>query len=98
MFLYEEDWSRRSALAIFTGKKIPPNSVFVGHSYIQQAAPGRKRNHALRYHINMKPVDYNLKDAVVFAYENSPEQEGFEKVHKEAKSTLVAYHEMSNNG
>lgn len=53
--------------------RIPPNTVLVGHGYLQHAVHRWKDHHSLRYHIYVKPMDHNLKEALEFAYGASME-------------------------
>ena len=47
---------------------IPPNSLFVGHGFVQHAGAEWTGTHSLRYHIYLNPRGYQLKDGVAFAY------------------------------
>lgn len=47
---------------------ITSNHVFVGRGYLQHTGPTWNGHQALWYHIDIKPYNNNLKEAVVLAY------------------------------
>ena len=54
--------------------QIPPNSVFIGHGFLQHAGAAWAGNHCLRYHMYLSPEGYELSDSVSFAYGKSLEK------------------------
>lgn len=72
--------------------------MFVGHGNLQHARSGWKGHHALRNHIYVKPVDYNLKDTVMLEYGDSLNPEGFRKVQKGGASTPVLNQDKNDGG
>lgn len=58
-------------LAIFLHLKdiwISPNSVLVGHGYVQNAGPVCNGHHAPQYNIYRRPNYYDVKHAAVLAH------------------------------
>lgn len=49
---------------------ISPNSVFIGHSYLQHAGPAWRRKYCLRYHMYLILEEMEWKDAIDISYGN----------------------------
>ena len=55
---------------------IPPQSIFVGHGYVQHAGAGWNGSGCLRYHMYIIPDGSNLRDAISYAFGRSLRRKG----------------------
>ena len=55
---------------------IPPQSVFVGHGYVQHAGAGWNGSGCLRYHMYIILDGSNLRDAISYAFGRSLRRKG----------------------
>lgn len=76
--------------------RIPLIPMFVGHGHLQQPGPGRNAHHALQYIIYIIPNDYNLKDAVAFAYGSSLKPKVIGSAEKPSVQRTISREESDN--
>ena len=78
----EEDLKGLADIMVMSQILIRPNSIFIGHGYLQHAGSGWCGFASLRYHMYLIPDDLLLPDAIHFAYHelfrryNQPRNEG----------------------
>lgn len=69
-----------------TEVNIPPDSLFIGHGYVQDDAAAWCGKYCLRYHINLIPQNGQLKDAIAFAFNNTL---GIEATSDKARRKII---------
>jgi len=88
-YIWYSDADKRDLadLMVLSQIQIQPNSIFIGHGYLQHAGSGWRGFHSLRYHMYIIPDDLVLPDAIHFSFQWSFRREGQDRAQDDGRST-----------